>query len=176
LKIECGGQTGVDHAALHWAPAEGCEVGGWCLADRRADDGTIDQRYSLSETPSRDYEQRTKWNVRDSYGTLILPRGELAGGTALTGRAARNLRRRCFVLNLERLTANSAKSLVGSRTSRHKSSTSPVRAKRTARSLWRRARVSRNIEDCDVTLVTSSVATTYFTRAARRRAGQPLRV
>lgn len=84
-KIVSGGQTGVDRAALDVALAFGLEHGGWVPRGRRAEDGPIDQRYQLTETPSDHYAQRTAWNIRDSDATLILaatPR--LRGGTRLT--------------------------------------------------------------------------------------------
>jgi len=87
-KIVSGGQTGVDRAALDAARAHGLPVGGWCPQGRRAEDGTIPDRYPLRETPSAEYEQRTAWNVRDSDGTLIVTDGTLEGGTALTMREA----------------------------------------------------------------------------------------
>lgn len=83
-KIVSGGQTGVDRAALDVALAHDLPVGGWCPHGRRAEDGTIPDRYPLKETPSEAYEQRTAWNVRDSDGTLIITDGVLEGGTALT--------------------------------------------------------------------------------------------
>lgn len=83
-KIVSGGQTGVDRAALDAAREQGIPIGGWCPQGRRAEDGQIDARYPLQETPSADYAQRTAWNVRDSDGTLILVEGEPKGGTALT--------------------------------------------------------------------------------------------
>jgi len=83
-KIVSGGQTGVDRAALDAAQAAGIPVGGWCPQGRRAEDGTIDARYPLQETPSAGYAQRTAWNVRDSDGTLVLVQGAARGGTALT--------------------------------------------------------------------------------------------
>jgi hypothetical protein len=83
-KIVSGGQTGVDRAALDAALAHGVAVGGWCPQGRRAEDGTIPERYPLEETPSTAYEQRTAWNVRDSDGTLLITDGTLEGGTALT--------------------------------------------------------------------------------------------
>jgi hypothetical protein len=83
-KIVSGGQTGVDRAALDAAQAADVPAGGWCPQGRRAEDGTIDARYPLQETPSSDYAQRTAWNVRDSDGTLILVQEEARGGTALT--------------------------------------------------------------------------------------------
>jgi hypothetical protein len=50
-------------------------------------------RYPLRETPLDAYPQRTEWNVRDSDGTLILHRGALRGGSALTARLARRYRK-----------------------------------------------------------------------------------
>jgi hypothetical protein len=93
-KIVSGGQTGVDRAALDWAITHRIEQCGWCPAGRRAEDGVIPERYSLRQTPSRDYRQRTKWNVRDSDATLIItPTPELKGGSLFTQECARNLRR-----------------------------------------------------------------------------------
>lgn len=74
----------MDRAALDAALAHGVTVGGWCPQGRRAEDGSIPERYPLDETPTQAYEQRTAWNVRDSDGTLIITDGGLAGGTALT--------------------------------------------------------------------------------------------
>lgn len=83
-KIVSGGQTGVDRAALDAAVAAGLAIGGWCPRGRRAEDGSIPDRYPLRETPSDAYAQRTAWNVRDSDGTLILVFDDPVGGTALT--------------------------------------------------------------------------------------------
>lgn len=92
-KIVSGGQTGVDRAALDAAMEAGFEVGGWCPQGRRAEDGTIPARYPLDETPEPRYSQRTRWNVRDSDGTLMLTAGEpgVSEGTALTARIADEL-------------------------------------------------------------------------------------
>ena len=84
LKIISGGQTGVDRGALDAALEASLPVGGWCPRGRRAEDGAIASSYPLRETPSRDYEQRTRWNVRDSNGTLVLLADTAQGGTALT--------------------------------------------------------------------------------------------
>ncbi len=95
--ILSGGQTGADRAALDWAIARGIAHGGWCPRGRRAEDGTIAPRYALIETPSRDYEQRTRWNVRDSDGTLIISRSAaLTGGSAFTARCAERLGQPCL--------------------------------------------------------------------------------
>jgi putative molybdenum carrier protein len=93
-RIISGGQTGADRAALDWAIARGIAHGGWCPRGRRAEDGRIGRQYGLRETPSRDYAQRTRWNVRDSDATLIVSRlAELSGGSAYTARCAERLGR-----------------------------------------------------------------------------------
>ena len=100
LKVVSGGQTGVDRAALDAARALGLPCGGWCPRDRRAEDGLIAVIYPLVETPSTDYAQRTRWNVRDSDGTLVLTRGRVEGGTAFTVAVARRRRRPLLVVDL----------------------------------------------------------------------------
>jgi hypothetical protein len=99
-QIVSGGQTGVDRAALDVALEAGIPCGGWCPRGRTAEDGRLTGRYPLRETPSDAYAQRTEWNVRDSDGTLILARGELEGGTALTEKYAGKLGRPCLIIDL----------------------------------------------------------------------------
>ena len=89
-KIISGGQSGVDRAALDVALELGLPCGGFCPRGRLAEDGPVDVRYPLTETPSADYAQRTEWNLTHSDATLILHRGRLRGGTALTMRLARS--------------------------------------------------------------------------------------
>ena len=101
LKIISGGQTGVDRAALDVGLALGLPVGGWCPKGRRAEDGVIPDRYPLLETPERDYDTRTRRNVEDSDGTLILNLGTLDGGTALTVKLARQMGKPCLMVALE---------------------------------------------------------------------------
>jgi hypothetical protein len=99
-KIISGGQTGVDRAALDLARDFGLACGGWCPKGRRSEDGVIPQEYPLKETPGRDYEQRTEWNVRDSDGTLILTTGKPEGGTALTLEIAQRHEKPFYVVDL----------------------------------------------------------------------------
>ncbi|MCZ6532881.1 MAG: putative molybdenum carrier protein [SAR324 cluster bacterium] len=84
MQIVSGGQSGVDSAALEVALELGIPTGGWCPRGCKREDGRVPARYGLQQTPSRGYAQRTRWNVRDSDGTLLLLLGEAKGGTALT--------------------------------------------------------------------------------------------
>lgn len=84
MKIVSGGQTGVDRAALDAAIECNIEVGGWCPAGRKAEDGKIPGHYPLTELPGAGYRKRTLKNVQDSNGTVIIYFSELSGGTRLT--------------------------------------------------------------------------------------------
>jgi Circularly permutated YpsA SLOG family len=98
-KIVSGGQTGVDRGALDAALVAGFPCGGWCPANRAAEDGEIPERYPLSLLPAavdgvpqnrearhlaEQYRARTLKNVQDSDGTVILFSETLSGGTLLT--------------------------------------------------------------------------------------------
>jgi hypothetical protein len=100
MRVVSGGQTGVDRAALDVALALGIACGGWCPRGRLAEGGRIPDRYPLRETPSREYSQRTQWNVRDADATLVLYRDRLSGGTALTVALARRLGRPRLTVDL----------------------------------------------------------------------------
>ena len=84
IRIVSGGQTGVDRGALDAALAAGFPCGGWCPADRAAEDGPIPARYPLQELAGAGYLQRTRKNVEDSDGTLIITFGAPSGGTLRT--------------------------------------------------------------------------------------------
>lgn len=83
-KIVSGGQTGVDRGSLDAALAVGFPSGGWCPADRSAEDGPIPERYPMSLLPTGGYRARTLRNVHDSDGTAILFNQSLSSGTKLT--------------------------------------------------------------------------------------------
>src|SRR2546421_12711979 len=69
LKVISGGQTGVDRGALEAALALQVECGGWCPAERLAEDGTIPNRYPVMELANGGYAERAARNVADSAGT-----------------------------------------------------------------------------------------------------------
>jgi hypothetical protein len=99
-KIVSGGQTGADRAGLDAAMQLGIACDGWCPKGRRAEDGAIPDRYPLQETASRDYRQRTRMNIIDSDGTLIITERQASGGTALTVEIARQNGKPLLVVDL----------------------------------------------------------------------------
>jgi hypothetical protein len=92
LTIYSGGQSGVDRGALDAALELGNPCGGWCPRGRSAEDGPIPPRYPLREIDGG-LAERTRRNVAESDGTLILHRGPLGEGTLLTLEACRELAR-----------------------------------------------------------------------------------
>jgi len=101
-KIVSGGQTGVDRAALDFALESKIPCGGWCPRGRLAEDGRIPERYPMKETPTEIYEERTRFNVRDSDGTLILGFGDPKGGTAYTIETALTFGKPLWIVDLEK--------------------------------------------------------------------------
>ena len=99
-RVVSGGQTGVDRAALDAALELGIPCGGWCPRGRRSEGGPIPGRYPLRETATASYPERTGRNVRDADATLVLKRGPLRGGTALTVSLARRAGRAFLVVDL----------------------------------------------------------------------------
>jgi hypothetical protein len=86
-KIVSGGQTGVDRAALDAAIEQSISHGGWCPKGRLSESGKIPDKYSLKETISAEYDERTVLNVEQSDGTLIILPNKtinITDGTILT--------------------------------------------------------------------------------------------
>ena len=99
-KIISGGQTGVDRAALDAAIAVGVSHGGWLPAGRKTEDGPLPGRYLLTEMVTQSYPQRTRKNVAEANATLIISRGRLTGGSALTAAIAGELDKPCLHIDL----------------------------------------------------------------------------
>ncbi|MDX8338525.1 putative molybdenum carrier protein [Draconibacterium sp. IB214405] len=83
-KIISGGQTGVDRAVLDACLQYSFPCGGWCPKNRKAEDGKIPDLYPLEEMEESEYKARTRKNVIEADGTLILAPEKLQGGTFLT--------------------------------------------------------------------------------------------
>jgi predicted Rossmann fold nucleotide-binding protein DprA/Smf involved in DNA uptake len=105
LHIVSGGQTGADRAALDAALAAGVPCGGWAPGGRMAEDGPLDARYPLTEIPGAGYIERTRANVADSDGTVILHGGVLEGGTLQTQRFCEEFGKPCLVITSEHFDA-----------------------------------------------------------------------
>lgn len=90
----------MDRAALDAALQCGVPCGGWCPKGRLAEDEKIPAKYPLVETPSTQYAERTRWNVRDSDGTLVITWGEPTDGTAFTVACAKQQRKPCLVVDM----------------------------------------------------------------------------
>jgi hypothetical protein len=119
-KIVSGGQTGVDRGALDAALVAGFACGGWCPADRAAEDGEIPERYPLTPLPdpivarvsqvgatrqvAEQYRARTLKNVQDSDGTVILYSGSLSGGALLTQKLCTREKKTIIVLDAQEMT------------------------------------------------------------------------
>lgn len=99
IEIVSGGQTGVDRAALDAAFELGVPCGGWCPRRRLAEDGRIPERYPLKELDVGAYAARTKQNVLDSDGTLIVFFDQMEGGTALTTRYCARYNKPCELID-----------------------------------------------------------------------------
>jgi hypothetical protein len=87
-KIISGGQTGANQAALDTAMKCGIPHGGWIPKGRPTGKGPLSEKYQLKEMATEGYLKPTEQNVLDADGTLIISRGELTGGSALTKQLA----------------------------------------------------------------------------------------
>jgi hypothetical protein len=110
----------VDRAALDAAPVAGLPCGGWCPANREAEDGSIPERYPLTpllaevaagrrqRTQARQvaeqYRACTLKNVEDSDGTAILFNESLTGGTLLTRNICVRAKKPFIVLDAKQMT------------------------------------------------------------------------
>lgn len=106
-KIISGGQTGSDRGGLEAAHDLGIERGGTAPAKWRAEDGEIPEWYrkGMKLSTSWNYPPRTKDNIADSDGTLIVSLGELTAesGSMLTSRYARSMGRPLLHMTIEKL-------------------------------------------------------------------------
>lgn len=86
-KVISGGQTGADIAGLIAAKEVGITTGGTAPKDYRTENGSnynLKTEYGLVEDSSYSYVPRTKKNIKDSDGTLIVAYNLSSAGTKLT--------------------------------------------------------------------------------------------
>ena len=90
-RIRTGGQSGVDRAAMDFAREHDIPLCGWCPKNGWAEDypdapGLLKDYPELTEIPSAETAQRTKWNMRDCDAILtIIPDGSDASPGTETG-------------------------------------------------------------------------------------------
>jgi hypothetical protein len=104
--IRSGGQSGVDRAALDSALKLNFEIKGWCPKGGWAEDyiiapGLLTKYPQLTETPLKEVNQRTEWNVRDSDVTLIFGGLETSKGTKFTLDMCKKYNKSCLVIKDE---------------------------------------------------------------------------
>lgn len=102
IMVISGGQTGADRAGLIAAQASGLPTAGTVPRGWRTENGTdLSLRaFNVHEHPSSEYPPRTKRNVHDADGTLILTLGPLDGGSQLTAGLCRQARKPHLWLDL----------------------------------------------------------------------------
>lgn len=103
-KIISGGQTGADQAGLDAAIKLGIPHGGWVPKGRVTEDGPLSDKYDVIEMPTASYPERTKKNIRESDGTLILSHGMITGDSELTEKMALKYGKPMFHINLSIVT------------------------------------------------------------------------
>jgi len=102
VKIISGGQTGGDRGGLDAAIKLGVPHGGWCPKGKIAEDGTVPEKYQLTECGAKAYLRRTELNVKDSDATLIFTPGKPTGGSKKTAQFAEKHGKPCLIINSEK--------------------------------------------------------------------------
>jgi hypothetical protein len=120
LRIVSGGQTGADRAALDAALALGVPCGGWCPEGRQAEDGPIAPVYPVTVLPGAGYRQRTRQNVLDSDGTVVMAFGSPTGGSKVTADFAAKTGKPCLVIDADLTTPGEAAVLIAVFLLRHR--------------------------------------------------------
>jgi len=105
ITIVSGGQTGVDRAALDFALQNNIPCKGWCPKGRIAEDGPIDPAYPLKETNTDDHTERTRANVRDAGGTVLIYLETIDEGSRTALQYCKSLGKPVYIIN-ERFPAN----------------------------------------------------------------------
>jgi hypothetical protein len=102
-KIISGGQCGADEGGLNAARTMGVPTGGWMPAGWRTLNGPkpeFESLYNLREHSDSSYNGRTKANVQDSDGTVIIAQNIASTGTQLTIKYCVALKKPYFIIDI----------------------------------------------------------------------------
>jgi hypothetical protein len=102
IKIISGGQTGVDQGALDFALDHHFICGGYCPEGRKSELGVIPFKYPVIEIESEEYIDRTRKNVIESDGSLIIKdQDEMGEGTEDTIRFCIQFSKPYLIINAD---------------------------------------------------------------------------
>ena len=105
LSVISGGQVGVDQAGIHAAYEMGVQTGGTAPLHFRTqfgDSPELGSKYGLVEDTSYKYPPRTRRNVEQADGTLIIGSNLGSPGCTLTARLAKELKKPCVQFHIDR--------------------------------------------------------------------------
>lgn len=105
-----GGQTGADQGGLLAAWRYGVQTGGQAPANYRTIDGYNPLLQVLGLTAAGNYEARTKANIRNSDGTVIIAHDLQSSGSALTRVLAHAAKKPLMVCDIADIVACAGKS------------------------------------------------------------------
>ncbi len=97
--IISGGQTGADLGGLRGAQAFGIRTGGWMPLGWITENGPkpeYERLFGMKEHPVADYPPRTRANIDESHGTLIISQNWDSRGTVQTVNLCQHLSRPSF--------------------------------------------------------------------------------
>lgn len=97
--IISGGQTGTDRGGLDAGLELDIPIDGYAPTGRKAEDGVIPTKYTLTELPNSDYKARTRHNVFTANGTIIFVYRSMTPGSFYTQQEARKMNKHLLVID-----------------------------------------------------------------------------
>ena len=111
-KIISGGQTGASRAALDAAMKLGIAHGGWVLNGKMTEDGPLPEKYNLKEMPDQNHSEKTKKNIKEACGTLILSHGKYSEQFGFVKKMSQRLGKPVLDVDLHTTVAFNAATLI----------------------------------------------------------------
>ena len=111
-KVISGGQTGASRAALDAAMKLGIAHGGWVLNGKMTEDGPLPDKYDLKEMPDQNHSEKTKKNIKEACGTLILSHGKYSEQFDFIKKISERFSKPVLDINLRQTIAFNAATLI----------------------------------------------------------------